>query len=494
MPRMLRHLALALAAMLVAGGIAPPATAQDAVAPSAAKDATDATDSDEDVLIAHLSAPWTGDLTGIVERGFLRVGTAYNPVLFTFDGPKQQGSVIDLSREMEAHLRKKLGKPARHLTIVIAPLPRDGMIDALEAGRVDLLMANLTVTPERQARVDFTDPIAVDIREVLVTGPSAPPITTLDDLAGVELRLRASSSYAEHMAVLNAERVAAGAAPIPVKPMDENMEDSDILELVGAGALPAAIIDAHMAGLYAQIIEGLTVHDDLATHEGGEIAWALRKKSPELMAALNGFMKTAKKGTLLGNTIIKRYLVDPTRVSNAMADAPSEDVSAAFKLIATYAQEYDFETLLIAAQGYQESHLDQKKRSKAGAVGIMQVMPATAKDPVVAVGDIHIAENNVKAGVKYLRFLRDRYFSDPEMTAFNQTLFSFAAYNAGPANIRKSRARAEKMGLDPNIWFGQTELATAKAVSREPVTYVRNILKYYVTYKVYAERLAETQK
>jgi membrane-bound lytic murein transglycosylase MltF len=492
MARMLRHLALALATVLLAGGLAPPATAQETVAPSTAQDLSDAPDTDEDLLIAHLSTSWTGDLTGILQRGFLRIGAAYNPVMFTYDGPKQQGSVVDLSQAMEAHLRKALGKPARNLTIVIAALPRDGMIDALEAGRVDMLMANLTVTPERQARVDFTNPIAVAIREVLVTGPSAPPIAALDDLAEIALHLRPSSSYFEHMTVLNAARVAAGAAPIQVKPMDENMEDGDVLELVGAGALPAAIIDAHMAGLYAQIIEGLTVHDDLATHEGGEIAWALRKNSPELMAALNGFMKTAKQGTLLGNTIIKRYLVNPKRVSNAMARDPSDEVSAAFKLIETYAQEYDFEALLIAAQGYQESHLDQKKRSKAGAIGIMQVMPATAKDPVVAIPDIHVAENNVKAGVKYLRFLRDRYFSDPEMTAFDQTLFSFAAYNAGPGNIRKARRRAEKMGLNPNVWFGQTELATARAVSREPVIYVRNILKYYVTYKIYAARVAET--
>lgn len=494
MARTLRHIVHALAALLLAASLVPSAMAQSTVAPSTARDEPDAPDTAEDLLIAHLSAPWTGDLAGIVERGFLRIGTAYNPILFTYSGAKQQGSVVDLSDALQAHLRKTLGAAARDLTVVIAALPRNGMIPALEEGRVDLVIANLTITPERLARVDFTNPIVEGIRELVVTGPSAPPIATLDDLAGTELRVRPSSSYFEHLTALNVARAAAGAKPIPVAPMDENMEDGDILELVGAGALPAAIVDAHMVQLYAKIIEGLTVHEDLAIHEGGEIAWALRKNSPELLAALNGFMKTAKKGTLLGNTIFKRYLDDPDRVRNAMEPESSERLKAAIDLIDAYASEYDFDTLLIAAQGYQESHLDQRKRSKAGAIGIMQVMPATAKDPVVGVRDIHIADNNVKAGVKYLRFLRDRYFSDPEMTPFDQTMFSFAAYNAGPGNIRKARKRAEKMGLDPNVWFGATELATAKAVSREPVTYVRNILKYYVTYKIYAVRVAAHEK
>ena len=468
--------------------------AQGTVAvPSAEPAAAAASDPESDALVDWLSTLWTGDLTAIIERGFLRIGTAYNPVLFSYSGADQRGVVVDLSSQMQEHLRKKLGKPAHNLTIVIAALPRDRMLPALVEGRVDVLMANLTVTPERLALVDFTNPLAKGIREVLVTGPSAPEITSLDDLADVKLYVRTSSSYAEHLRALNAARQAAGSPEISFEPMDENMEDSDILELVGVGTLPAAIVDGHMAQLYAKIIDGLTVHEDIVVNEGGEIAWAIRKNSPELMAALNGFIKTAAQGTLLGNTVIKRYFEDTSRVENAMENEPEERFSEAIGLIKRYAGEYGFDAILIAAQGYQESGLDQKKRSPVGAIGIMQVMPQTARDPVVGIPEIHIAESNVNAGVKYLRFLRDRYFSDPVMDDFNQTLFSFAAYNAGPGNIRKARKRAEKMGLDPNVWFGNVELATAKAVSREPVIYVRNILKYYVTYKIYQDRLAQQQ-
>lgn len=465
----------------------PPSSAETKEAEAPDTEAEDA----EDTLVAHLAAPWTGDLPGIVERGFLRLGTTFNPVLFSYDGPDQRGIVVDLAQEMQAQLRKTLGKRAASLTIVLAALPRDKLIPALEEGRVDVLAANLTVTPERSARVAFVDPILRNVSEVVVTGPSAPPLSGLDDLAGITLRVRPSSSYREHLAALNEARRAAGRTPLPVEPIDENMEDADILDLVAAGVLPAAVVDSHMAGLYAQIIDGLKVRDDLVLHEGGEIAWAVRKDAPELRAALDRFAKSAAKGTLLGNMLYSRYFKDTDRVENALDPEPSGRFRRTIGLIRKYADRYGFDAILIAAQGYQESRLDQSKRSAAGAVGIMQVMPATARDPAVGIPDIHVDEKNVHAGVKYLRLLRSRYFDDPEMTDLDRALFSFAAYNAGPGNISKARRRAEKMGLDPNVWFGSVELAAARVVSREPVVYVRNILKYYTTYSIYAKRLEE---
>jgi soluble lytic murein transglycosylase-like protein len=177
----------------------------------------------------------------------------------------------------------------------------------------------------------------------------------------------------------------------------------------------------------------------------------------------------------------------PTVVADgAHAFAPGEQGKfvETFGLIRRHATTYDFDPLLIAAQGFQESGLDRSKRSPLGAVGIMQVMPATACDPSVGIPDIHIAERNVEAGIKYLRFLHDRHFSDPAMSPLDRTLFAFAAYNAGPGNIAKARRLTEEMGLDPNVWFDSVELAAARVISREPVIYVRNILKYYASYRL----------
>jgi membrane-bound lytic murein transglycosylase MltF len=121
-------------------------------------------------------------------------------------------------------------------------------------------------------------------------------------------------------------------------------------------------------------------------------------------------------------------------------------------------------------------------------VGVMQVLPSTAADPNVAIERIDELENNIHAGVRYLAFLRDRYFSDPEISPLDRNAFSWAAYNAGPAKVRKMRQQAAKMGLDPNIWFSNVEVAAARVVGREPVQYVSNIYKYYVAYRLVADR------
>jgi membrane-bound lytic murein transglycosylase MltF len=439
----------------------------------------------EDALTAAIMTPWTGDLAGMIERGYVRIGVGNEPVFFSYDGAEQQGLSVDSAREFEKHLRATLGKRAATVTVSLAPLPRDHMFDALAEGRVDILAANLTITPERLGRVDFSVPTLRKVAEIVVTGPGAPAVARLDDLEAAPVHVRPSSSYHEHLAALNAERVAAGRPPVPVVAVDENLEDYDLAELVDVGVIPAIVMDDHKARLYAQIFDGIRLHPDIAVHTGGDIAWAMRKGSPELMAAVNGYQATARKGTEIGNILFKRWLGSADRIRNAIAPGEDAKFEQTIGFIRQYATAYEFDPILIAAQGYQESRLDQSVRSPAGAVGIMQVLPSTAADPNVAIPNIETADRNIEAGVRYLRFLRDRYFSDPGMKELDRELFSFAAYNAGPAGIAKARTRAEAMGLDPNVWFGNVEVAAARTISREPVVYVRNILKYYTAYNLY---------
>jgi membrane-bound lytic murein transglycosylase MltF len=139
------------------------------------------------------------------------------------------------------------------------------------------------------------------------------------------------------------------------------------------------------------------------------------------------------------------------------------------------------------AQGYQESRLDQSTRSSAGAVGVMQLLPSTASDKNVGITEIENIENNIHAGAKYMRFIRDRYFSDSNMSPTDQTMFSFAAYNAGPARVTKLRKEAAELGLDPDVWFQNVEVIAAKRIGRETVQYVSNIYKYWVAYKLTLE-------
>ncbi len=398
--------------------------------------------------------------------------------------------MVEVEREFEKYLAKSYAPKGTRINVILIPMPRDQILPSVIDGRADIGAANLTITPQRQQVVAFSDPTYTDVRESVVTGPAAPEVVSFDDLVKTGLEVRPSSSYFEHLTALNERRKSAGKATIPIRPADERLEDFDLLELVEASIIPAVVVDSHKAALWAQVFEHIKVHEELAVNSGGQIAWALHKDNPKLMEAVNGFVKIARKGTLLGNVLFKRYFKDRKWVDNVASVEARARYAESIGIIKRYAEPYNVDWLMITAQGYQESKLDQSLRSSTGAIGIMQVLPTTAADPNVGIADIHIADNNVHAGVKYLRFLRDRYFSKPEISPVDRVLLSFAAYNAGPGNIAKARKRAIQMGLNPNIWFGHVELAAAKTISREPVIYVRNIYKYYVAYGHMQDMLA----
>jgi len=152
-----------------------------------------------------------------------------------------------------------------------------------------------------------------------------------------------------------------------------------------------------------------------------------------------------------------------------------------------YGDKYSFDYIALLAQAYQESGLDNSKKSHRGAVGIMQLLPSTAADKNVGIKDISTVDANIHAGVKYLAFIRNRYYSDPKITATSRLAFSWAAYNAGPGRVRQMRKLTKKMGLDPNVWFNNVEVAAGKIIGRETVQYVANIYKYYISYKLSQE-------
>jgi membrane-bound lytic murein transglycosylase MltF len=438
----------------------------------------------DSALLAHAIQPWTGDLDGILERGFLRVATVNNPLIFGRDGLLERGLAVDMARELEVFLNKHYAKKGQRADVVLMPMARDALLPAVLEGRADYAYGNLTITPKRSEQVAFTEPMWKGVRELVVSGPAAPAISSIDDLAATRVYLRRSSSYFEHLSAINEERKAAGEPVVPIETIDEYLEDYDLLEMVNVGTLEAIIVDSHKAEIWDQVFDNITVHDDLVIHAGGEIAWAVRPDNPKLLAALNRFVATVHKGTKLGNILLKRYIYSERWIENVRSNEALNRYEATIGFIKRYAGEYEFDWLMIVAQAYQESGLDQSKRSKAGAIGVMQVLPTTAADPAVGIPGIEDAENNVHAGVKYLRFLRATYFEDPEISPLDRVLFSFAAYNAGPGAIRRARTRAEEMGLDPNRWFDNVELAAARVISREPVVYVRNIYKYYVSYKL----------
>jgi len=266
-----------------------------------------------------------------------------------------------------------------------------------------------------------------------------------------------------------------------IRPADEMLEDEDILQMVDAEIIPITVVKELYAEFWSQIYDSLAVHENLALRTGGQLAWALRKNTPKLMEVVNDFVRTHRAGTTFGNVLLKRYLGSAQRLRNPKVEEELRRFRTTAQLFRKYADQYDFDWLALAAQAYQESRLDQNLRSHVGAIGVMQVMPGTAEH--MGIRDIEKLENNIHAGVKYMRFIVDEYYKDEPMDLLNRGCFAFASYNAGPTKISKLRKKAAETGLDPNLWFNNVELIAARQIGRETVDYVSNIYKYYTVYK-----------
>ena len=445
------------------------------------------------VTLSAEGKPWTGDFDGMMKRRTIRVLVPYSKTLYFIDfAGNPRGISHDLMREFEEALNKKHKTGNLRINVQFVPVARDQLIPALLDGRGDVVAANLTITPERLAKVDFTTPLAKGIKEVVVTGPGGPDLKSLDDLAGQQIFVRTATSYFESLTALNEELKGRNLAPMELLEAPGIFESEDVLEMANAGLTKIVIADLYLANFWKQVLPNITVHENLAIREAGEIAFAIRKDSPLLKAELDPFIEKHRVGTAVGNVVLKKYLKSLKWVKNAAADEERKKFQDLRQLFIIYGEKYGIEWSLMAAQGYQESGLDHSVKSKVGAIGVMQVMPATGEE--LGVGDIHDVEANIHAGVKYIRFMIDHYFAKEPMDEENKVLFAFAAYNAGPGRVRSLRREAVKRDLDPNIWFDNVEYVAADRIGRETVQYVRNIYKYYVAYKLILARLEERKE
>jgi len=436
---------------------------------------------------------WTGDLPALIERRAVRLLVVYSKTFYFIDKGQQRGISYEMGMELEKYLNASNKDRTRPVRVVFIPVARDKLLPALAAGIGDIATGGLTITPERSRQVDFTAPAAEGISEILVTAPDVVPPASADELSGRSVYVRLSSAYHESLVALNARLKAAGKPPVQIVAAEENLEDEDILEMVNAGLIDATVVDSYVADFWKEIFANIRPQPAVALRTDAQIAWAIRKDSPALRKSLDGFVAKNRMGTMTGNVILKRYLQNTRWARGATNKEDMRRFNELTGFFKKYATQYDFDWLLLVAQGYQESGLDQRTRSPVGAIGVMQVMPTTAKDRNVAIKDIHLTEPNIHAGVKYMRFLVNQYFDEPGIDRANRHLFAFAAYNAGPNRISRLRGEAAAKGLDPNKWFNNVELVVADDIGRETVQYVSNIFKYYIAYKLTLERAQQRE-
>ena len=484
-------IALALSSV-VACGKTPEAPAAAAITPPPDGAPIPPTISPFDVLPdglqKRLDQPFTGDLDEMIKRRAIRVAVTFNRTHYFIDQGQERGIAYEALKNFEEGLNTRLKTGNMKVHVVMMPMSRDQLASALATGKVDMVAAMVTVTPEREKLVAFSNPTRTGVNQVVVTGPGAPTIVTLDDLSGEEVFVRKGSIYEESIVELNTQLQARGKPPVVVAPAPEVLEDDDVLEMVNAGLAPITVVDDYLADFWSQVFTDLTVHSDVRLRTGGVLAVAMRKDNPRLLAEVNAWVAKHGKGDGLRNVLERRYLDNVKFAKNAIAEPERRKLRLVEDIFKKYGKQYNVDYLLMAAQGYQESTLDQKVKSPVGAIGVMQVMPPTGKE--LNVGDIAEIDANIHAGVKYMRFMVDRYYADEPMDDLNKALMTFASYNAGPGRIRQLRKEAKEKGLDPNVWFGNVERVASERIGRETVTYVSNIFKYYITYRLAADQQA----
>ncbi len=432
----------------------------------------------------------TGDLDGMVKRREIRALVVPSRSGFFYDKGHPQGIYFEALDEFQRFVNKRFRTGTLKINVTYIPIRPEQLENSLLEGVGDVIAYGVEVTPEREKKVLFTTPIDSNVKQVIVTGPKAPPIAALEDLSGKEIYVNPLTVYYGNLQSLSDSLQKAGKPPILVKKADPNLTDEDLLEMVNAGLIPATATISIRAEFWSKVFPHLTLHPGVVLKDEGQLAWVTRQDSPQLRQLLDEFVKGRALGTSFGNTLLRRYLKSTGFVKDATSTEEMKKFQTYVRYFKKYAAEYNFDYLMLVAQGYQESLLDQSRRNSSGAVGVMQVIPKIAAAPPIGVSNVDAAENNIHAGAKMMRNIADTYFKDSQLDALNKTLMVFASYNAGPTRIARLRKKAAAEGFDPNQWFGNVELAVARDIGQETVQYVSNIYKYYVAYKLTLEESA----
>jgi len=320
---------------------------------------------------------FTGDLDGIRERRIIRVLTTYNQSNFFLAGGELHGFEYELLVKYEKHLNKNVSRRQIRTDMVFIPVQKDQLLPLLEAGKGDIAAAGLTITPERLEHAAFTEPYLTNVEEIIVTSKNVTDLHGIRDLAGREVHVIVGSSYVEHLRTLNKWAEHFNRPPIEIMEIGDFMETEDLLEMTNAGVIDIMVADRHLAELWSGVFEDIVLREDLVVNSGGEIAWAVRKDNPELLADLNTFIKQNKKGTLLGNILFERYYEGTNWITNPLSPRVKKRTQELAEIFKEYGEKYNIDWLGLAALAYQESGFNQDLKSSRGAVGIMQITPST---------------------------------------------------------------------------------------------------------------------
>lgn len=437
-------------------------------------------------LSRHLAEPYRGGLERVLKDRYLRVLTSKNSFDYFIHHGESGGYQYEMVRAFVRTLNDKYPAPPGEPPIQFEMLPvtRGQLIPQLLSGRADLIAARITVTNRDSQRVGFSVPYK-RVDEQVLTSLDPTRFKTRPDLAGHQFAVRKSTSYYESLLTFNRWLTDRELEPVEIVLVPEELETELVLELVARGKYEFTLADSILSMIASEVFDGISPVG-ISLREGGELAWATDPGSGDLLAEVDAFLPIYGQGSLLGNIAVRKYFKNPEDVSRRVDTEGRIVLSRYDDLFRKYSAQYDFDWRLVAAVAYQESRFDQAAHNRSGATGLFQIKPQTAREKYIGISEIsgeRNAEHNVEAGVKYLAWIRSRYFEPLEgMSERDRIRMTLAAYNTGPASLLAARKRATKMGLDPNRWFRNVELALLESRKPEPVKYVSEINKRYVSY------------
>ncbi len=287
-------------------------------APASQAAASNQTQTSRGTAQAGMTKPYTGDFDVMAKRRLIRILTPYSKTHYFIDKGVPRGAIQDAAVQLETALNKQFKTGTANLIhVAVIPTSRDQLLDALQRGRGDIIAAGITMTPEREKIVDFTVATRSNIKEIIVTGPGAPALASVDDLAGKEIAVRNGSIQFESLQKLNEAFKQRGKAPVKIRPVPATLEDEDILEMANASLLPIVVVDDYYADFWKQILPNIKPHPEIAVRDEGSLAWAVRKDSPKLLGVLNPIVKANAEGTAFGNAQFRKYLKDTKVVKSA---------------------------------------------------------------------------------------------------------------------------------------------------------------------------------
>jgi membrane-bound lytic murein transglycosylase MltF len=446
-------------------------------------------DANSHPLGTHVSDRYPASLARVLETRFLRVLTSRNSFDFFIHAGQVGGYQYDMVERFTRFLNARHADERADLPIQfeLIPVDDDELIPMLLAGAGDMIAARMTILPERAEKVRFSVPYR-HVDEVIVTHAGTGTHERIEDLKNKDIFVRPSSSYHESLVALNQSLESDGHAPVRIQRVDEALETERILELVAAGRFDYSVADSLVAEIAAKIHPNLRILKDLAVRRDGRLAWATTSDARALVEEMNVFLAGHDDGSLLGNLAVAKHFEADRRLMSRLRTEGKRSLSDYDALFKKHAADYGFDWRLMAAVAYQESRFEPLVRNRSGAIGLFQIKSATAREPYIGIPNIegleHV-EHNIEAGIKYLDWIKQRYFdSIPEMRERDRVRMALGAYNAGPRRIILARQRARKMGLDPNKWFRNVELALLDMRKPEPVKYVSDINQRYVAYRL----------